>query len=593
MKHINKERVIIINQELEKQILSLRNKSGIWEGELSGSALSTAVSAFALWMYDKDKYKTEIEAAYKWLSENINDDGAWGDTIVNKSNMSTSLLCWAALSVVKNRPEFEETINKVENWLIKRLKSLSPQNISSAVLNHYETDKTFSVPILTMCALAGRLGENAWEFVPQLPFQFAALPDRFFRILNLSVVSYAIPALVAVGLVKYKKSGGNFIISTINNFVKPKVLRVLSEKQPSNGGFLEAAPLTGFVLMSLVGAGEKNYPVCSKAASFLKSSIRPDGCTPIDTNLSTWVTTLSVNSLSEKTLSSIDKNENEKIYNSLLNQQFKEIHPFTKSKPGGWAWTNLPGGAPDADDTAGAILALKKLSSGNQTGLHAASKGIEWLIDLQNNDGGFPTFCKGWGKLPFDKSCPDITAHTIRAILTWKSQIDKKLEKKINKSISKAVIYLKSIQHENGSCLPLWFGNEDDKKHQNPVYGTSLVLYGLIYAQKQGIKNLENIIKKASDFLVSSQNSDGGWGGSLGVISSIEETSLAVRALSASGNESPVNKGIVWIVNKIEENKTLNASPIGLYFASLWYYEKMYPLVFANSALNVFLKNFY
>ncbi|MBL4559647.1 MAG: hypothetical protein JKX79_01545, partial [Labilibaculum sp.] len=29
----------------------------------------------------------------------------------------------------------------------------------------------------------------------------------------------------------------------------------------------------------------------------------------------------------------------------------------------------------------------------------------------------------------------------------------------------------------------------------------------------------------------------------------------------------------------------IKAAPIGLYFASLWYFEDMYPLVFASSAL--------
>ena len=37
------------------------------------------------------------------------------------------------------------------------------------------------------------------------------------------------------------------------------------------------------------------------------------------------------------------------------------MHPYTNADPGGWAWTNLPGGVPDADDTPGAILALLQL----------------------------------------------------------------------------------------------------------------------------------------------------------------------------------------------------------------------------------------
>src|SRR5690606_25599498 len=46
----------------------------------------------------------------------------------------------------------------------------------------------------------------------------------------------------------------------------------------------------------------------------------------------------------------------------------------------------------------------------------AVRRGVTWLLDLQNRDGGWPTFCRGWGKLPFDRSSPDITAHCMRAV---------------------------------------------------------------------------------------------------------------------------------------------------------------------------------
>ena len=46
----------------------------------------------------------------------------------------------------------------------------------------------------------------------------------------------------------------------------------------------------------------------------------------------------------------------------------------------------------------------------------AVDRGVKWLLDLQNRDGGWPTFCRGWGKLPFDRSGADLTAHALRAI---------------------------------------------------------------------------------------------------------------------------------------------------------------------------------
>ena len=75
---------------------------------------------------------------------------------------------------------------------------------------------------------------------------------------------------------------------------------------------------------------------------------------------------------------------------------------------------------PDADDTPGALLALLQL--GTVESADARSRGIagvRWLLDLQNRDGGIPTFCRGWGALPFDRSSPDLTAHTLRAWSAW------------------------------------------------------------------------------------------------------------------------------------------------------------------------------
>jgi squalene-hopene/tetraprenyl-beta-curcumene cyclase len=578
---INVEKLI---GSLEQRILARRNSQGFWEGHLSSSALSTAVASFALWMYDREAHSEVIERGLQWLVANQNEDGGWGDTVKSSSNQSTTLLCWSALAIMKDRPEYAETIARSEEWLSSRFGSLEPTAISKAILNHYQEDQTFSVPILTFCALSGRLGSSGWDHVPQLPFQLAAFPDKFFKFLNLSVVSYAIPALIAIGLVKSVKSGSNVLLYFVNRWFKPKVLRVLSQKQPANGGFLEASPLTGFVLMSMVGAGEKEHQVCSKAVRFLVDSIRKDGSWPIDTNLSTWVSTLSINALSRESLEEADP----EIFTSfLLDQQYQKIHPFTKSKPGGWAWTNLQGGVPDGDDTSGALLALKKLAPNDPQSIISAEKGLQWLMGIQNRDGGIPTFCRGWGKLPFDCSCPDITAHALRAFLAWRDEVRPGLQKQIDRSIGCFISYLNTTQQANGSWLPLWFGNEKEAEHNNPVYGTALVLCGLFDARSKGYAELDKTIDAGLTYLESVQNSNGGWGGNAGVKSSVEETSLALRALSLFERKNAVEKGLSWLITFFEKlgDQPVPATPIGLYFASLWYFEEMYPLTFACSAL--------
>ena len=46
------------------------------------------------------------------------------------------------------------------------------------------------------CALAGLV---EWREVPRLPFEMACFPQSWYRFLGLPVVSYALPALIAIG----------------------------------------------------------------------------------------------------------------------------------------------------------------------------------------------------------------------------------------------------------------------------------------------------------------------------------------------------------------------------------------------------------
>ena len=109
----------------------------------------------------------------------------------------------------------------------------------------------------------------------------------------------------------------------------------------------------------------------------------------------------------------------------------------------------------------------------------AAIRGIEWLAGLQNADGGIPTFCRGWGKLPFDRSSPELTAHALLAWSAWFGDLPELLRNRIRAASQRAVAYLKKSQQPGGEWIPLWFGNQFAANDRNPVYGTSRVLIAL------------------------------------------------------------------------------------------------------------------
>jgi squalene-hopene/tetraprenyl-beta-curcumene cyclase len=481
--------------------------------------------------------------------------------------------------------------------------TLDPKALARAVELQYGRDRTFSVPILTMCALAGRLGEGdrAWRLVRPLPFELAALPHRLFKWLRLPVVSYALPALIAIGQARYAGlKPRNPLVRGIRRLSSAKTLEVLASVQPDNGGFLEAAPLTSFVVMSLAACGRREHAVVSKGVAFLAASIREDGSWPIDTNLATWVTTLSIGALSSgEPEGALTPPERQGLMDWLLSGQYRRIHPYTQAAPGGWAWSNLPGAVPDADDTAGALLALHELSRRDRTRVvTAASAGIEWLLGLQNADGGMPTFCRGWTKLPFDKSAADITAHALAAMDAWLEALPDPLRTRTERAMLRALNYLRDVQREDGSWVPLWFGNQSAPNQENPVYGTSralkhLAACGLEMGPMGRMGQIRPMCERAVEWLLSAQNADGGWGGAASVASSIEETALAVDALAVACTSctdpfkavQAARRGAQWLMARTEHGTSLPASPIGLYFARLWYFEELYPLIFTLSAL--------
>jgi squalene-hopene/tetraprenyl-beta-curcumene cyclase len=609
-------------ESLNQLLLSRCNAQGWWTGRLSTSALSTATAVMALHKASeatsdgnlRSRWRSMVNGGLQWLADHQNDDGGWGDTVLSISNISTSMLCHAVFrataDVVRQQALPDETLAR---W--SQVTDSSGQHISQAggvpaVIRRYGKDHTFSVPILTHCALAGIV---EWKEVIPLPFELSCVPHQLYAAVKMPVVSYALPALIAIGQVIFKHQGHwNPVVRMIRRAAIGPSLKVLESIQPTNGGFLEATPLTSFVCMSLLGCGLFDHIVTQRCLQFIEASVREDGSWPIDTNLTTWVTTLSVNALGEQpsdivsgtalaagvSMETKDKHPRpapsgsqvSAIRNWLLGQQYRVVHPYTHAAPGGWSWTDLPGGVPDADDTPGAMLAVMNLRSKAESfspeeisSLRAAAI---WLLDLQNRDGGWPTFCRGWGTLPFDRSSCDLTAHTLRAFHQWLQrvpEIDPKLRARTEKSMRRGIRYLENVQRVDGTWLPLWFGHQFNEDDENPLYGTSRVVRALgTIGQDSSV-----CCRKAVRWLLENQNDDGGWSARRGLESSVEETGLALDSLVDFPEARPaIDRAAHWLAARVNAGTVDQPSPIGFYFARLWYFEDLYPIIFAAAGLN-------
>src|SRR5690606_35083110 len=89
-----------------------------------------------------------VEGGLNWLASHQNNDGGWGDTVLSVSNISTTMLAHAVFHATGTVARHQRTVDAAAEY-IDRAGGVA------AVLRRYGKDRTFSVPILTHCALAG------------------------------------------------------------------------------------------------------------------------------------------------------------------------------------------------------------------------------------------------------------------------------------------------------------------------------------------------------------------------------------------------------------------------------------------------------
>lgn len=193
-----------------------------------------------------------------------------------------------------------------------------------------------------------------------------------------------------------------------------------------------------------------------------------------------------------------------------------------KLSPGGFSFEYFNSWYPDVDDTAVAIIAFIK-----QDPMSASSPSVimavEWVLGMQNRDGGWAAFdvdnnklflnkipCSDMDSL-LDPSTADVTGRILEAFGLLRNNLCKvkvaqALLERVNMACHRALIYLASIQEPNGA----WYG----RWGSNYLYGTSNVLCGLAYFSKERA-NTQALVEPAIQWLKSVQNTDGGFGESL------------------------------------------------------------------------------
>ena len=315
-----------------------------------------------------------------------------------------------------------------------------------------------------------------------------------------------------------------------------------------------------------------------------------------------WDTTLSLIGLADAG-EPADSVEVRSAVNWLLNKEVRHAGDWAQTvrgvEPGGWFFEYRNGFYPDTDDTSMALIALARtrnhLSPECQPAIHRA---IQWLLAMQNSDGGWAAFDRDIDnevltKVPFadhnamlDPSCPDISARILESLGHYGWRVGQL-------PVDRAVRFILKRQEENGS----WFG----RWGVNYLYGTWQVLVGL---QGIGFDMTAPPIRRAVRWFKDVQNADGGWGESCRSYddpsqagigpSTASQTAWAILGLIAAGEagSEEVRAGIEYLLGTQNADGGWTEEPFtGTGFPRVFYLKyHMYPVYFPLMAIGRFLK---
>ncbi len=212
------------------------------------------------------------------------------------------------------------------------------------------------------------------------------------------------------------------------------------------------------------------------------------------------------------------------------------------AEPGGWAFEYRNDFYPDVDDTAFVLMALQRVKFPDEQRMEGAMRrGIQWLLSMQNRDGGWGAFDRDNDRqflcnIPFadhnamiDPSTADVTARVLECLgrfgWTGKSPV-----------VEKAVQFLMKDQCKDGS----WFG----RWGVNYVYGTS----GVLRALETVSLTAQEYCARAVAWLRQVQKADGSFGESLG--------SYEFPSTKGQGNSTPSQTawGLIGLLAGADQN---------------------------------------
>ncbi|SNT59808.1 squalene-hopene/tetraprenyl-beta-curcumene cyclase [Actinomadura meyerae] len=594
-------------------LLGLQSPEGWWKAELETNVTMDAEDLL-LRQFLGIRSEAETKDAARWIRGQQREDGTWANFHGGPADLSTTIEAYIALRLAGDPPDADH---------MRRAAKFARD------AGGIEGSRVFTRIWLAL------FGQWSWDDLPVMPPELMFLPSRVplnvydwacwarQTIVPLTILGSLRPvrdlpvdlAELRSGTVPAKEAKGwgrafNALDRVLHVYEKRPVrpLRTAAmrraadwiiARQEADGCWGGIQPPWVYSLMALNVLGyDLDHPVIKRGLDGLERfTIRDEKGRRLEACQSpVWDTVLAMNALGDAGAAPDDP-ALVRAARWVIGEEVRGPGDWAVRRPGlppgGWAFEFDNDVYPDTDDTAEAILALRRTSLPEADA--PIERAVRWLNGMASKDGGFGAFdadntrelCT---KLPFcdfgaviDPPSADVTAHVVEALAK-----EGLAETTV---VKRAVVWLLKAQEEDGS----WFG----RWGANHVYGTGGVVPALVAA---GVRPDKPAIRRAVAWLERHQNEDGGWGEDLRSYddpswigrgaSTPSQTAWALLALLAAGERSPaVDAGVRWLVdnqrpdgNWDEDNFTGTGFPGDFYINY-----HLYRLVFPISALGRYL----
>ncbi|RAM51161.1 MAG: squalene--hopene cyclase [Hapalosiphonaceae cyanobacterium JJU2] len=518
----------------QKYLLSIQKPQGYWWSELESNVTITAevVLLHQIWGTDKSRPLHKVEA---YLRSQQREHGGWELFFGDGGELSTSVEAYMALRLL-GVPPTDPAMIKARRFIVER------GGISRT-------------RIFTKLHLA-LIGCYSWQGVPSLPPWVMLLSQNFFfNIYEMSswARSSTVPLLIvcdrkpvfrvdpafnlnelyAEGIEKVKyelpRNGnwGDIFLTLDSGFKLAENLNLVPfrtegikaaekwilERQEATGDWGGIIPA---MLNSLLALRCLDYnpadPIVERGLQAVDNfAIETADTYQVQPCVSpVWDTAWAIRALVDSGLS---PNHPAVVQAAewLLSKQILDYGDWAvknrQGKPGGWAFEFDNRFYPDVDDTAVVVMALNQVELPNEKLKHQAMvRAVDWVASMQCKPGGWAAFDldndQDWlNQIPYgdlkamiDPNTADVTARVLEMLGSCQLSID-------TENQQRAIKYLLNEQESEG-C---WFG----RWGVNYIYGTSGVLAALSLVAPQTHRHN---IEQGATWLVSCQNSDGGWG---------------------------------------------------------------------------------